>query len=475
MESLWVNSLEKNSLKGLQDDTIAAISTPFGESGIGIVRVSGQLAKQIAKKIFRPKRELKDFTSHQFYYGEIIDPNTNRMIDEVLVVFMKSPKTYTREDILEIHCHGGYLVLQKVLELVIKEGARLAAPGEFTKRAFLNGRIDLTQAEAVIDMIKAKTEQGLDIANQQLKGLLRNELISLKERLIEYLSIIEANIDFPEEEIDRPQLDEMKKEILNIIKELQDLISSYNEGKIFREGVSCAIVGKPNVGKSSLLNILLKEERAIVTPIPGTTRDPIEEVLNIFGIPVRLIDTAGLRKPKDLIEEEGIKRAKRKVSDADLILLVIDGSRDIDEDDLDIFNEVKGKKKVVILNKKDLPLKVNLDDLKGKIEEESIVSVSALKNWGIDELKKEIYNTLMGKNFKLSADHLIIANIRHKLSLEKVRENLINAVNSIETGLSFEFIAFEIRSALESLGEIIGETTSDEILNRIFEQFCIGK
>lgn len=467
--------IQKKSLKGSEEDTIAAISTPFGESGIGIVRVSGPLAEPIARRIFRTKRGLKDFISHQFYYGEIIEPETNRRIDEVLAVIMRSPKTYTREDILEIHCHGGYLILQKVLELVIKEGARLAEPGEFTKRAFLNGRIDLTQAEAVIDMIKAKTEESLEIANQQLSGLLRSELISLKERLIENLSIIEANIDFPEEDIEQPRLDEIKKELLTIINKLDDWISSYNEGRIFREGVSCAIVGKPNVGKSSLLNVLLKEDRAIVTPIPGTTRDPIEEILNISGIPIRLIDTAGLRRPKDSIEEEGIKRAKRKVSDADLVLLIIDGSREIDEDDLDIFDEVKGKKKIVVLNKKDLLPKVSIEDLRRKFEGEPIVAISALKNWGIDELKKEIYNTLIGRGVKVSSDHLIISNIRHKLSLEKTKENLLNALNGIESELSLEFIAFEIRQALETLGEITGEITSEEILNRIFEQFCIGK
>lgn len=469
------DNLHRGPIQELKKDTIAAISTPFGESGIGIVRVSGELAEPIAKRIFKPKKDIKEFKSHQFYYGEIIDPNTNRMLDEVLVVIMKSPKTYTREDILEIHCHGGFLVLQKVLELVIKEGARLAEPGEFTKRAFLSGRIDLTQAEAVIDLIKAKTEVGLNIANQQLRGLLKTELISLKERLVEHLSFIEASIDFPEEDIELPKLDEMKKDFLDILKRLDGLISSYHEGRIFKEGVSCAIVGKPNVGKSSLLNVLLKEDRAIVTPIPGTTRDTIEEVLNIFGIQVRLIDTAGLRKPKDLIEEEGIIRAKRKVSDADLILLIIDGSREIDGDDLDIFNEVKGKKKVVVINKKDLPMKVNLDDLKRRFEGESIVLISALKNWAIDELKEKIYNILVGKDIRISNDHLMIANLRHKISLERAKENINNVINGIETGLSLEFIAFEIRQALEALGEMVGETTTDEVLNRIFEQFCIGK
>ncbi len=354
-----------------EEETIAAISTPFGVSGIGIVRISGSLAEPIATRLFKPKSEPFQFISHHFHYGEIVDPQKGHPIDEVLLVLMKAPKTYTREDILEIHCHGGYFILQKILELVLREGTRMAHPGEFTKRAFLNGRIDLTQAEAVIDLINAKTMASLEIANQQLRGNFFRELNSLKERMIEKLALIEAHLDFPEEEIEPISVGEMKHSLKEMIKKLNEWIGSYEEGRIFREGISCAIVGKTNVGKSSLLNVLLKEERAIVTPIPGTTRDLIEEVLNINGIPVRLIDTAGLRKATDSIELEGVKRAKERVAESDFILLVVDGSRPIDIDDLEIFEEVKGKKKVVVMNKKDLPPMIPPKEMKDRFQRDS--------------------------------------------------------------------------------------------------------
>jgi len=346
-------------ISSTQEETIAAISTPIGVSGIGIVRISGSLAERIARSLFKPKSEPFDFTSHHFHYGEIVDPQKGHPVDQVLLVLMKAPKTYTREDILEIHCHGGYFVLEKVLELVLREGARIAYPGEFTKRAFLNGRIDLTQAEAVIDLINAKTIVSLEIANQQLKGFFFEELKSLKEGLLKSLALIEAHIDFPEEEIEPISLEGMKHSFKRMTQQLDGWIASYEEGRVFREGVSCAIVGKTNVGKSSLLNVLLREERAIVTPVPGTTRDVIEEVLNIKGIPMRLIDTAGLRKTTNSIEQEGVKRAKERLAGSDIILLMVDASRPLDNEDLEIFGEVKEKKMVVVMNKRDLPSKIS--------------------------------------------------------------------------------------------------------------------
>lgn len=457
------------------EETIVAISTPFGVSGIGIVRISGSRSEAIAKKIFRPKRDSSHFISHRFHYGEIVDSQNGNPIDEVLIVLMKSPRTYTREDIVEIHCHGGYFILQKVLELVLREGARMAHPGEFTKRAFLNGRIDLTQAEAVIDLISAKTMASLEIAHQQLRGIFYDQLTLLKEGLVERLALIEAHIDFPEEEIEPISSKEIKDSLEGMAAKMEEWIASYEEGKIFREGISCAIVGKTNVGKSSLLNVLLKEERAIVTPIPGTTRDVIEEVLNINGIPVRLIDTAGLRKAIDTIEQEGVKRAKQRVADSDFVLLMVDGSRSLDADDLEIFEEIKGKKKVVIINKNDLPLKISLEEVRGRFLADPIVSISALRNEGIDGLKEAIYHSLIHRDIRPSPEHLIVANIRHKTALSQVKENLLNAVKGLEEGTSLEFIAFDIRSALEALGEVVGETTTEEVLNRIFEEFCIGK
>jgi tRNA modification GTPase len=354
-------------------------------------------------------------------------------------------------------------------------GARMAQPGEFTKRAFLNGRIDLTQAEAVIDMIKAKTTVGLEIANQQLKGRLYGELAQIRTSLVQHLALIEAHVDFPEEEIEPIPLREMEQDIEEMVRNLEGWIASYEEGRVFREGISCAIIGKTNVGKSSLLNVLLKEERAIVTPIPGTTRDVIEEVLNIHGIPVRLIDTAGLRKVKDSIEQEGVRRAKERLAGSDFVLLMLDGSRVLDEDDKEIFEEVKGKRRVVILNKDDLPRKISVDEVKNRFVDDPMVSISALRGKGIDDLKKTIYTSLVHRDVRATPEHLIVANIRHKNALVQIKDNLSNAMRGMEEGMSVEFIAFEIRSALEALGDLVGETTSEEVLNRIFDQFCIGK
>ncbi len=458
-----------------QEETIAAISTPFGESGIGIVRISGFSAESIARKLFKSKSDQPHFISHRFHYGELIEPESGNPVDEVLIVLMKSPKTYTREDIVEIHCHGGYFILQKVLEIVLREGARMALPGEFTKRAFLNGRIDLTQAEAVVDLIRAKTQTSLEIANQQLRGSLYREMAELRSRLVERLALIEAHIDFPEEEIEPIGFRELEEDLKKTVCQMEEWIASYEEGKIFREGISCAIVGKTNVGKSSLLNVLLKEERAIVTPIPGTTRDVIEEVLNIYGIPVRLMDTAGLRKPADSIEQEGVRRAKERVVDSDFVLLMLDGSRALDDDDNEIFEEIKGKKKVIVLNKNDLSLKITTEEVKRFFPEDPIISTSALKNEGIDDLKKTIYTSLVHRDVRATPEHLIVANIRHKTALIQVKDSLSNALKGLEEGTSLEFIAFEIRSALDAMGETVGETTTEEVLNRIFEQFCVGK
>ncbi len=468
-------SASPRSIITREEETIAAIATPIGESGIGIVRISGPLAEPIGQRLFQPKRDPSYLTSHHFHYGEIIDPETGSAIDEVLIVLMKAPKTYTREDVLEIHCHGGYLILQKVLELTLKQGARMAQPGEFTKRAFLNGRIDLTQAEAVIDLIKAKTLMSLEIANQQRRGRLYQEIALLREKLVDGLALIEAHIDFPEEEIEAVSSEKMVKDLRQLIQQLEGWVASFEEGRLFREGVSCAIIGKTNVGKSSLLNVLLKEDRAIVTPIPGTTRDVIEEVLNIQGIPVRLMDTAGLRKAVESIEQEGVRRTRERVADSDFILLMLDGSRKLDEDDREIFKEVNGKKKVVAVNKNDLPSEVSVEEVKGWFREDPIVSISALRNEGIDDLKEAIYSSLLHREIRFSNEYLVVANVRHKVALVQTRDNLLNAVKGLEEGISLEFIAFEIRSALEALGEIGGETATEEVLNRIFEQFCIGK
>jgi len=457
-------------------DTIAAISTPFGESGIGIVRLSGPLAEVISSRVFRPRGKTAALTSHRFRYGEIIDPGTGQPIDEALIVLMRAPRTYTKEDIVEIHCHGGYLILEKVLETVISQGARMADPGEFTRRAFLNDRIDLTQAEAVIDLIEAKTMASLEIANRQLKGTLYQEMMRFKERLTDQLALIEAQIDFPDE-IEPLSQAGMRENLEAMICKLGEWIASYEEGKILRQGISCAIIGKTNVGKSSILNILLREERAIVTAVPGTTRDVIEEVLNIHGIPVRLMDTAGLRKTADSVEQEGVRRTREKIEDADLILFVVDGSRKLDEDDEEILRKIGRKKTVIVLNKKDLPLEIFPGALKRLADEAQaqMIPISALNNEGIDHLKAAIYSAVMKNQVKSSAGQLILTNVRHKTALLEAKTDLLNAVRELEAGNSPEFVAFEIRMALEAIGELVGETTTEEVLDRIFSRFCIGK
>ena len=455
-------------------DTIAAIATPHGESGIGIVRISGPLAEKVATRLFRPKKGPARLKSHHLYYGEIVDPENEKSMDEVLLSLMRRPKTYTREDVVEINCHGGYLVLKRVLEVVLGQGVRLAQPGEFTKRAFLHGRIDLSQAEAVIDVIRAKTEKSLKMANQQLRGNLSHAIEGLRTRVVKCLALLEALIDFPDEEIEmnedviRGDLDEGKRRV-------RELIESYEEGRIYRDGVSVSIVGKTNVGKSSLLNILLRENRAIVTPIPGTTRDVIEEVVTIHEIPIRLVDMAGMRRSSDPIEREGVKLAKGKVAEAEMVILVIDGSRSLDKNDWEIIEEVKGKKKVVALNKRDLPTKISMEQIHGALPNTRAVEISALKNWGIETLKESICSTLTGDGIGPDTGEVLIVNARHKQALEGSLQCLRRAKEGMERKVPLELVALELRSCLDYLGEIGGETTTEEVLEFIFSQFCIGK
>ncbi len=457
------------------DDTIAAIATPVGEGGIGIVRVSGSLAEEIALRIFRPNRPVSRLVSHHLYYGQIIDPKDGSVVDEVLLAIMRKPKTYTREDILEINCHGGAMVLQRVLELTIREGARLAEPGEFTRRAFINGRIDLTQAEAVVDIVRSKTEKALSLAVQQLKGKIYEEISEIREKIIHLLSHIEAAIDFPEEDIEILDPGELCSRMqTEIIKPLEAIISNYQAGKMYREGLSTIIVGKPNVGKSSLLNVLLRENRAIVTSIPGTTRDVIEEFINIGGVPLKVVDTAGIAPPKDEIEAIGIERARERLSGAELILFVVDVSNGLGKNDFELYHEVKEKPVIVVLNKIDLvsdnSIPIGLEAFSGA----RVVRISALHNQGIDELKEVIFKATvkdgMGPNIPL-----FVPNIRHKIAVEKAMCSLVQAKEGLNGRISPELIAVDIQSALDYLGELIGITTSDDVLNSIFSQFCIGK
>lgn len=461
------------------DDTIAAISTPLGEGGIGIVRLSGKDSIRIAERIFiSPKsKKIKEIPSHTILHGFIKDPPTGNVIDEVLLSIMRAPNTYTREDIVEINCHGGILPLRKVLELTVKEGARLAEPGEFTKRAFLNGRLDLSKAEAVLDLIKAKTDESRKIALDQLQGRLSERIYDLREKLTEICALIEAHIDFPEEDIELSSQKDITESVSAIIKELENLLKTYDEGRFFRDGLAAAIVGRPNVGKSSLLNALLEKERAIVTEMPGTTRDILEEYLNINGLPLRIIDTAGIREAHDMAEAEGVRRSLKAIDEADLVIALIDGSEPLKNEDLEVLGKIKGKNAIVAINKSDL-LSSKSDSLSDKNLEPyaliKIVYISATKGTGLDELKNIILNSCI-KNWQEHKDGIVITNIRHKVALQSAYDSLNRALSAIDSSQPLEITAIDLREALDKLGEIVGAVTTDDILNRIFSNFCIGK
>ncbi len=458
------------------DDTIAAISTPIGEGGIGIVRLSGRDAIRVADRIFSsPKgKKLQDTASHTIVYGFIVDKLTGERIDEVLVSVMRSPNTYTREDVVEINCHGGMLPLRRVLEFVFKEGARLAEPGEFTKRAFINGRLGLIEAEAVIDLIRAKTDESRRIAIEQLSGGLSEKITSLREKITDLCVHIEAYIDFPEEELEFSSQGEMSDRMQMMIRELTSLSGSYDEGKFFREGLSTAIVGRPNVGKSSVLNALLQRDRAIVTEVPGTTRDVIEECLNINGLPLRIMDTAGIRETHDMVEMEGVKRSLRAIENADLVIALIDGSEPLRGEDLEVLEKVKGKNAIIAINKSDLPdvdnnLASRLSPLASRI-----LRISAIRGDGLDELKNTIFDLCL-RNWKENREGVIVTNLRHKIAIDMAAESLNRAMGAIETNQPIEIIALEVRDSLDRLGEIVGAVTTEDILNKIFSDFCIGK
>lgn len=468
-------------MENLHDDTIVAISTPPGEGGIGIVRISGRDAISIADRIFYSPRGSRPSSSpsHRIYYGFIIDPSTGQRIDEILLSVMKAPNTYTREDVVEINCHGGYIVLKEVFELVVRSGARPAFPGEFTARAFLNGRIDLTQAEAVLDLIRAKTEEAERIAIEQVTGALRREIEDISSGLQEVLVEIEAYIDFPEEDLNLSPVNWTER-IKNLCDRLTKLSRSFYQGKILREGIATVIVGRPNVGKSSLLNVLLGVERAIVTEIPGTTRDIIEEIINVRGIPLRLIDTAGIREARDIVEAEGIRRTEAAIDRADLVLLVIDGSEVLTSYDYSILEKLQGKNKrtILILNKADLGIVIDREVLKSLIGSIPVVEVSALKREGLDELRERIFECLTGGQ-RIGAEPasgVIITRLRHKLLVDEALTSTQESLSEIERGGLLEVVAFNIRKAIQSLCELTGaEFTEESLLERIFSEFCIGK
>lgn len=455
-------------------ETIAAISTPWGEGGIGIIRISGPEALDAGLNVFRLEGNVIERFLH---YGVLSDPRSGERIDNGLFVYMKGPKSYTGDDVVELHCHGGPYVVKKVLEAVLNAGARLAEPGEFTKQAFLNGKIDLAQAEAVIDIIRSETGLALSSARGRLEGAFSRKIKEIKETITGLLTNIEAELDFSEEEIEGLP----NEAVLSVVEEAEEglkrLISTYEEGSAIRDGVKVLILGRPNVGKSSLLNILLQEERAIVAPEPGTTRDTIEEVLNIRGIPVKLIDTAGLRETEDRIESIGVKKAKDKIKDAGLILLVID-SASLSDEDTSILNEAFEKKTIIVANKCDLADDAARKKVIGAFEGKKAVFISALKSTGIEELKDAIYEEAIGRPYGISGEAPpgeLVASLRHKTAIENAIKGVDRAKSAVIEGFAREFVATDLRYALDRLGEITGETTTEDILDRIFSSFCIGK
>lgn len=457
------------------DETIAAIATPVGPGGIGIIKISGTCTGNIIRRIFRPAKNSSCPPSHHLIYGNILDPVTSEIVDEVLLSFMKSPHTYTREDVAEINCHSGYIILQKILSIVLSCGARLAYPGEFTKRAFLNGRIDLTQAEAVIEVINAQTAQALRMANEQLRGVLFDKINNIRDCLVDTLSHIEVAIDFPEEDSQILRYEELTERLKqNACAPVAGLLASYGTGRVYREGASVALVGRPNVGKSSLLNALLQEQRAIVTDIPGTTRDIIEETVNVNGIPIRLIDTAGLRKAENKIEEIGIGLTRKSITNAELVLFLVDGSNPLTSEDYQELSGLEGKSLILVINKMDLGVILDPEVLKQEFSPNDLVIISALKNTNMNQLKECIFSSLIKHDSDFSTIGTV-PNARHQAALVRSASILERIVSNMEDKISPDLLAVDMQEVLEILGEITGKTTPEDVLERIFTNFCIGK
>ena len=456
-----------------QEDTIAAVATPPGEGGVAIVRISGPDAERIASTLFKPKvTSNSGLKSHTLYHGEIIRPGTNQRFDEVLLAVMRKPRSYTGEDVVEIHCHGGIFLVRQILGLVLAQGARHAEPGEFTKRAFLNGRLDLSQAEAILDLIRARTSKGVEIALDQANGELSRWVLNLRQEVLAILAQVEASIDFSEEDIELLQRSELIIKIESLRTEIGDILATYEWGRLHREGAKVCICGRPNVGKSSLLNALLGEQRAIVTAVPGTTRDVIEEAINLDGLPVVLWDTAGIRDSEDHLEKLGVDLSRRHVEKADVIVLVLDGSRPASKDDLALLSCLPKKKILIVINKSDLPQLTDVDEVRRNGKTSTIASISATTGAGIANLKNVLKETILGCP---AESPIILANLRHKSALERCKNLLSETIETISQNRSPEFVALEVREAKEALEEIVGVISNDNILESIFENFCIGK
>lgn len=458
----------------MMEDTIAAVATAYGEGGIGIIRISGEKALSILEEVFEFAGETSQIVNRRMTYGRIVDRENEQIIDEVLAVYMKGPKTYTAEDVVEINCHGSMVSLRKTLALVLRKGARLAEPGEFTKRAFLNGRLDLSQAEAVIDIIKAKTDRSFDVAMSQLEGALSLRVTEIRQKLLDLLVDITVNIDYPDEDIEELTYDKIEENILLIGEMIEKLLSTADTGRMIREGIRVAIVGKPNVGKSSLMNSLLRETRAIVTEIPGTTRDTIEEAISIRNIPVYLVDTAGIRETSDEVERLGIERSKAAFNEADFIIFIMDGSSAISDEDREIASYLDGKDSVVLINKNDLERGFTNDDVRELVNDPVIIETSLINNEGIEEIENHIEELVYGGELS-QHDSTMVNNVRHIELLKQSRDSLRDAMEMTLAREALDFIEVDVRNAYDLLGEITGETVSDDIINEVFARFCLGK
>jgi len=458
-----------------QEDTIAAIATPVGKAGIGIIRISGRDSYKIAERIFRPKKPRQDLQSHRLYLGHLYDPSSGAMIDEVLLSFMKAPQSYTREDVIEINSHSGYLLLSRILQLVLEQGARLADPGEFTLRAFLNNRIDLTQAEAVVDLINSRSERGLHLSSQQTRGSLKREIEGLRQTVVDILAHAEVAIDFPEEEAGIISKNEASDRIKKLVIEpIEQLIKAHERKRLWVDGIKTVIVGRVNAGKSSLLNRILDEQRAIVTPIPGTTRDIIESTLTIEGLPLHIMDTAGLGQVRDEAERLGVCLTQEKLAEADFALIVIDRSRPMNQDDLDIIAKARKRDALIVINKIDLPPAMDKVAGQESFSGLPVVHVSALTGQGIDRLREAIAECLLQGDIDMTSSHAA-PNLRHRKALMDAAGYFRGAARTAIEDAPMEIIALELRSGLDALGEIIGEAPGEEVLDSIFSQFCLGK
>lgn len=451
--------------------TIVSLATPQGRGGIAIVRMSGPLSIYIAARLF--SAEIPENETHRLYYGHIVDPVGGGLVDEVMLGVMRAPRSYTREDVVEINCHGGTVAASRVLSLMISQGARPAEPGEFTKRAFLNGRIDLSQAEAVLDVIEARSEEAGRLAMDQLSGRLSKRISELRSRLVGTCSELEAHLDFPEEDIEAASLRSMGDSMLSIASDIEGLLKTFEGGRLFREGLRTAIVGRPNVGKSSLLNSMVEEERAIVTEVPGTTRDIIEDFIAIKGLPLRIMDTAGIRESHDMVEQEGVRRSLKALEDADLVIAVFDGSQHMHEEDRRVLRKIGQKRAVLVLNKSDLPRMITEGG--NDLLFEDAIAVSAKRGDGLDDLREAVYEAALGEQGGFEgSEGVVVTNARHKAALDRGLGFLSSAIASIDSN-PLEVTAMELREAVTALGSIIGEVTSEDILNDIFARFCIGK